>query len=95
MFIIRAPMKNIEEKKEWSNGHDAFEFLLNCIKECMDLQLLRFENPMIGALSVWAMGHGLVSLDIRCRFKVMDMSEDQVEQAIQASLHEYLRLIRT
>jgi hypothetical protein len=40
------------------------------------------------------MGHGLVSLDLRCRFKVMDMDEDSIAAAIEKSVQEYLKLIK-
>lgn len=94
MFIIRAPMNVVEEKELWTNGHDCFGFLVECITECLEKKLIRFEDVMIGALSVWSMAHGLVSLDLRCRFKVMDMDEESVMKAIDQSIHEYLRLIK-
>ena len=94
MFIIRAPMNVVEEKELWTNGHDSFAFLVQCLTVCMDQKLVRFNDVMVGALSVWAMGHGLVSLDVRCRFKVMQLSEDGVNQAIDAAIDEYLRLIK-
>jgi AcrR family transcriptional regulator len=94
MFIIRAPMNVMEEKELWTNGHDSFGFLVQCISECIEMKRIRFEDVMIAALSVWAMGHGLVSLDLRCRFKVMDMDEEAVTRAIEKSIQEYLKLIK-
>ena len=94
MFIIRAPMNVMEEKELWTNGHDSFGFLVQCITECIEKKLIRFDDIMIAALSVWAMGHGLVSLDLRCRFKVMDMDEEAIAAAIEKSVHEYLKLIK-
>ena len=87
-------MNVVEEKELWTNGHDCFGFLVECITECLEKKLIRFEDVMIGALSVWSMAHGLVSLDLRCRFKVMDMDEESVMKAIDQSIHEYLRLIK-
>jgi AcrR family transcriptional regulator len=94
MFIIRAPMNNMKEKELWTNGHNSFEFLVKCIMECIEAKLIRYEDPMIAALSVWAMGHGLVSLDLRCRFKVMEMDEDAVTAAIEQTVQEFLKLIK-
>ena len=94
MFIIRAPMNVMEEKELWTNGHDSFGFLVQCVTECIEKKLIRFDDIMIAALSVWAMGHGLVSLDLRCRFKVMDMDEEAITAAIEKSVHEYLKLIK-
>ncbi len=94
MFIIRAPMNVLEEKHLWTNGHVVFHYLVDCLKECMDKKLLRYKDVMILALSVWSMGHGLVSLNLRCRFKVMEMNEEQISQAIDTSIEEYLRVIK-
>ncbi|HEV3222489.1 MAG TPA: TetR/AcrR family transcriptional regulator [Puia sp.] len=94
MFIIRAPMNVMKEKELWDNGHDSFGFLVQCISDCIEKKLIRYDDVMIAALSVWSMGHGLVSLDLRCRFKVMDMDEDSIAAAIEKSVQEYLKLIK-
>jgi hypothetical protein len=49
---------------------------------------------MVAALSIWSMGHGLVSLDLRCRLKVTDMDDKAIAAAIEKSIHEYLRLLK-
>lgn len=94
MFIIRAPMNVVDEAHTWTNGHEAFNFLVQCITECMALQLLRYKHVMTAVLSVWAMGHGLVSLDIRCRFKVMQMSDHEIKDAIHEAITQYLDIIK-
>ena len=94
MFIIRAPMNVVEEKEEWKNGHDAFGFPAQCLTECIEKKLIRFDDPMIAALSVWSMGHGLVSLDLRCRFKVIEMDEEAIAATIEKSIQEYFNLIK-
>ena len=72
----------------------ASAFLVQCITECIEKKLIRFDDPMMAALSVWAMGHGLVSLDLRCRFKVMEMDDDAIAATIEKSIHEYHQLIK-
>lgn len=94
MFIIRAPMNVMKEKEIWENGHDSFGFLVQCISECIEKKLIRYDDVMIAALSVWSMGHGLVSLDLRCRFKVMEMDEEMIAASIEKSVCEYLKLIK-
>jgi AcrR family transcriptional regulator len=94
MFIIRAPMNVMKEKEIWENGNDSFGFLVQCISECVEKKLIRYDDVMIAALSVWSMGHGLVSLDLRCRFKVMDLDEEMIAAAIEKSVKEYLKLIK-
>ena len=92
MFIIRAPT-NVDEKHK-ENGDQAFAYLVDCLKECMDKKLLRMKDPMLSGLQCWAMAHGLVSLNIRCRLKVMNLDEKQLEQVINAAMNEYFLLIK-
>jgi AcrR family transcriptional regulator len=94
MFIIRAPMNGIKEDEKWENGDDSFGFLVQCISECIDKKLIRYNDVMVAALSIWSMGHGLVSLDLRCRLKVTDMDDKAIAAAIEKSIHEYLRLLK-
>ena len=56
--------------------------------------ILRYSDPRVAALSIWSMGHGLVSLQVRCRFKVMELSDDQVSHMINLSIKEFLRTIK-
>ncbi|WP_346320993.1 TetR/AcrR family transcriptional regulator [Chitinophaga sp. YIM B06452] len=94
MFIIRAPMNTAEKKGDWENGDACFNYLADTIRECMEKGLLRYTDPRVAALSIWSMGHGLVSLQVRCRFKVMELSEDQESQMINISIKEFLRTIK-
>lgn len=93
MFIIRAPMNVVDEHQMWENGSNSFDTLVAILKECIEKKLIRYNDVMIAALSVWAMGHGLVSLDVRCRFKVMKMQEADIYKAIDFSIEEFLRVI--
>ncbi len=95
MFIIRAPMNVVEEKEMWDNGTDAFDFLVQTLTACIEYKLIKYTDPMIAALSVWSMGHGLISLNVRCRFKVMQMCDEDVANSINLSIEEFLRVIST
>lgn len=95
MFIIRAPMNVVGEKEDWQNCHDAFGTLVQCITECIEKKLVRFSDPMVAAVSVWSMGHGLVSLDLRDRLKVTEMNEEEIAVTIEKSVKEYFKLIKT
>ena len=94
MFIIRAPMNGIKEHEKWKNGDDAFAFHAQCVAECIEKKLIRYDDVMTAALSIWAMGHGLVSLDLRCRLKVIDMDEKAIAATIEKSIQEYFNLIK-
>ncbi len=94
MFIIRAPMNGLKEKDPWDNGHDCFGFVVQCIAECIEQKLIRYTDTMLASLSVWSMAHGLVSLDLRCRLRVMDMDDAAVLAIIEKSSQEYLNFIK-
>ncbi|GAA3956022.1 TetR family transcriptional regulator [Chitinophaga oryziterrae] len=87
MFIIRSPM-NAEKNEEWKSGSSAFQFLMNIIQAAIDK--LKYENVMIGALSCWSMVHGLVSLNVRGRCKVLEVPEDKVQDMLQIAVDQYI-----
>lgn len=95
MFIIRAPM-NVDEHLHATNGRECFTYVSSCIGECMMKGLIRPTDPRLATLSMWAMGHGLVSLHVRCRLsKVMEMTDDAIERLIEKTVADYLNLIKT
>jgi len=89
MFILRSPMKAVAD--EWPNCDEAYGFLINIINDCIDR--LNYTDVNIAALSIWSMVHGIVSLFIRDRLKVMHIPEDQVKTVLTATVNEHLRLI--
>jgi AcrR family transcriptional regulator len=93
MFIIRAPM-NADESQFKSNGEDSFKFLVDTLDECISQNLIVFKNVQLGALQVWAMAHGLVSLDLRCRLKVMVIDDVTICETLNQSMKEYLSCIK-
>lgn len=94
MFMMRAPMNSIKEDESWRNNKDSFMVLVNCLNECMEQGLIRFDDVMLAAFSVWAMGHGLVSLDVCCRLQAMNLTEAHIDQMITVAIDQYLQLIR-
>ncbi|HMI01455.1 MAG TPA: TetR/AcrR family transcriptional regulator [Pedobacter sp.] len=93
MFIIRAPM-NADESQFKSNGEDSFKFLVDTLAECITQGLIVFNDIQLAALQVWAMAHGLVSLDLRCRLKVMMINDVTIRETLNQSMEEYLSCIR-
>lgn len=95
MFIIRAPMNKVEEEgTKWVNGEACFQYLVNTLKTCIEKGLIRFTDKMVGALSVWSMVHGLVSLNVRCRIKVSDLNEADLPGVIDVTIENYLNMIK-
>jgi AcrR family transcriptional regulator len=94
MFIIRAPMNTIEEEESWSNGESAFDFFADCVKECIDKGLIRYKDVATAMLSIWGMGHGLVSLDVCYRYKIMHLGDQEMGPVIQNAIREFLKMIK-
>ncbi|NQX41425.1 DNA-binding transcriptional regulator, AcrR family [Pedobacter steynii] len=89
MFIIRAPM-NVDEDLHKDNGVATFNCLADCLEECMKNGLLIFKDPVQAGLQVWSMMHGLVSLNLRCRLKVMAIEEESIKPVLFKAVEEYL-----
>ncbi|SHN17715.1 TetR/AcrR family transcriptional regulator [Chitinophaga sp. CF418] len=92
MFILRSPMNAVDEGNDWPNCDEAYNFLTDTMNKCIDQ--LRYENAQIAALSIWSLGHGLISLFIRERIKVAQIPDDQMRNVITATVNEHLRLIK-
>jgi AcrR family transcriptional regulator len=91
MFILRSPMNAVNDN-DWPNCDQAYGFLIDTLEKCIDQ--LRYEDARIAALSIWSLGHGLISLLIRERIKVMQLPDDQIRNVIKATVNEHLRLIK-
>lgn len=93
MFIIRAPM-NVDEHIHQTNGRDCFSIVMETLGECIEKGLLRYEDPRTAMLSFWSIGHGLVSLVVRCRLKVLELAETDIDDLLRKVIDEYLNLIK-
>lgn len=93
MFIIRAPM-NVDEEAHKANGDESLNFLAECVKRCIDQKLIRYSDAELATLEIWAMTHGLVSLNLRSRLKVMYRDGDAVSAALHKSIEDYLQIIK-
>jgi AcrR family transcriptional regulator len=91
MFIIRSPM-NVDEKLHEDNGGATYFYLIDCLKKCFEKDLLRVNDIDEAGLQVWAMAHGLVSLNLRCRLKMLT-EEKTVQQTLNDALENYLKLL--
>lgn len=91
MFILRSPMNAVNDN-DWPNCDEAYHFLTNTLEKCIDQ--LRFRDVNLAALSIWGLGHGLISLFIRDRIKVTQIPDDQIRSVIKAAVDEQLRLIK-
>ena len=90
MFIIRSPM-NVESDEKWESGSTAFDFLVDVIERCGER--LRYKDSKAAAFSCWAMMHGMVSLNVRGRCKVLKVSYGEVNDLLMEAVDKYIELI--
>jgi AcrR family transcriptional regulator len=91
MFIIRAPT-NVDQELHKDNGEATYIYLLDCLKECIDKDLLRVNDLNLCGLQTWAMAHGLVSLDLRCRLKMVG-DEKAMPKILNSAIESYVKLL--
>lgn len=93
MFIIEAPIDHLETKDDvcWTEGDSSFNLLRVTVKECM--QKGHFQGHRLEALSfmIWATVHGMVSLKIRKRVNILEVSE--VENIVENSYQSFLMVL--
>jgi len=88
MFIIRAPT-NVDETTHKDNGGAAYDYLTDVMKKCIDQDLIRMKSVELGSLQLWSMVHGLVSLNLRCRLKVITLGED-IKSILTMAADDYI-----
>lgn len=89
MFIIRAPT-NVDEDLHKDNGEPCFQLVVSCLQDCIDKKLVRTKDVMLGSLQLWSIVHGLVSLNLRCRLKVMEFGTTAVKDVLMAATDDYV-----
>ncbi len=94
MFIIRSPM-NVDEALHKANGGESLYYLTSCLQQCMEKKLVRFTDLELATLETWSVAHGLVSLNLRCRLKVMFPESDAVPRMLERAIQDYIDLIKT
>lgn len=96
MFIIKAPMNAIEEEEKWESGDNAYGALFLLVKECIEKKLIRFKDPVLGTMSMWAFAHGFISLQLRGRcLKVTNVEPEEISNLIRKAIKEYLHQIKS
>ena len=92
MFIIRSPT-NVDEKIHKDNGNDCMDYLVDCLSECINQNLLRFTDLQMATLQIWSTVHGLLSLNLRCRLKILIAPEDEVSAILFKTVENYIATV--
>lgn len=91
MFILRSPMKAVQEDEFWENCNGAFQFLLDTVGAAKDY--LRFSDPVKAGMILWGLGHGIIALSIRGRMKVTRMNEGEQAALVGSAIQEFMQII--
>ena len=75
MFIIRSPFRHVQA--EWTCGVDSLDCLRQTIQACVDSGQMKDVDPEMATFAMWSSVHGLASLLLRDRFKMVP--EEQIE----------------
>jgi AcrR family transcriptional regulator len=94
MFIMRAPMnaikeariKNNTEDQCWVYGESTLALLQSTVVECVEQKLIRPADPLLTSMFTWSTVHGMVALQIRDRFGVLNLSPEVIKQMLIQSL---------
>jgi len=71
MFIKDRTAKKIEELGEWEVGLDTYDFVRTIVRECMRDGVLPQGDVEAATFALWASVHGMASLVIRSRCKMI------------------------
>ena len=91
MFILRAPMNALEDPECWQEGQSSFDILIHVVEECIQQGKFKGHNSEDLAYVIWSTLHGMVTISIRDRCKVI--SEDKREDIESLGLETFTRLL--
>ena len=93
MFIKEAPMEHLTDCKEdhWLEGRGTFDFLRKTIADCMESGHFKGQDHEALSFMIWSVVHGMVSLQIRQRCKVIQPERE--DNIVWDGVGEFLRII--
>lgn len=72
MFISRVPMNSLKEDcEEWDEGMNSFQALVGTVSQCIEKGYFKGMEAETLSFTLWAMVHGVCSLEIRERCSVL------------------------
>jgi len=77
MFIMRSPVKRLNEGEKWFAGMKAYETFRNDVERGMNSGVLKKTDVDIATFSLWASCHGIAALILRNRCPMLDQNNLQ------------------
>lgn len=73
MFIMRSPVKKIQEGEQWNVGMRSYDLLKQNIQDCIGAGAFDKKTDVdIATFALWSSAHGIVSLILRHRCPMMN-----------------------
>lgn len=85
MFMMKGPVKRIQEINDCDIGLKSYELLKTNVKECMEAGLFPRTNIDVAAFSLWSYVHGIASLIIRGRGIMFP--EERINYIVEGALN--------
>jgi AcrR family transcriptional regulator len=82
MFLDRSPLRQIEQ--DWDCGMQSLDLLRQTIRACVDAGQMQDVDIEMATFATWSSVHGLASLVLRDRFKMVP--EEHIEGLIAGVL---------
>jgi AcrR family transcriptional regulator len=84
MFIMRSPIRKIENGETWNVGLRSYEFLRNNLQECIGTMFSQSTDVNIATFALWSAVHGILALILRNRCPMLDPG--QIQKTASAAL---------
>lgn len=91
MFILKEPMEAMHQDCEWKEGFKTYDLLRDTILDGIAQGVMKVKDPDVVCMIAWSQAHGLASLLIRQRFKMLP--PETVETMMFESLKEMCQRI--
>ncbi len=95
MFIVLSPVAKISTCNRWICGDRSYDLLRQNVADCIEAGYFKGKDVDAVSFTLWSMVHGMVSLYIRDRLLLYDVSGQEFdtkilfEQALQV-LHSFI-----
>ena len=99
MFMLKEPMDYLyssSKEEGWEEGAQVFDFLVVTIEDCQKEGYFPDESPKYLALQSWSVVHGICSLYITTRLKIVGeecISSATEDKMLDATFKSYINLI--
>lgn len=94
MFIPILDDSNAQVKLHGETDTRVYKYFMDCLETCIRRELTHFKRAEIGALQIWSMMHGLVSLNIQSRISVIGIKRESLSDTLNKTVQDFLKTIK-